>query len=129
MAAQRKSTRYSKKEPADLRQKIEELAQRIADKKERTQFVQVELERYTLKARHSHERLQALKVGALGVIDANERSKINAEIRDIERESSDILFKLATKRSDARRNARMIKECEEMLLAVREDMKKAREVS
>ena len=118
MAAQRKSARYSKKERADLQRNVDELAQKIADRKERTRVVQVEIELCTLRARHNRRRLQGLKVGVLGLEDVNERSKTKAEIEDIEREVNDSLFKLATKRSDARRNLGMIKECEEKLAII-----------
>ena len=105
----------AKKERADLQRDVEELAQRIADKKEYIQVIRVELERYTFRARHNRKRLQGLQVGALNLEDASERSKTNAEIKSLQREVDDTLFKLATKRSDARRNAQMIRECEEHL--------------
>ena len=126
MAAQRKSARYSKKERADLERNVDELAQKIADKKERTRVMQVEIELCTLRARHNRRRLQGLKVGVLGLEDVNERSKTKAEIEDIEREVSDTLFKLATKRSDARRNLKMVKECEEKLAVIQEALGSAR---
>ena len=118
MAARQKSARYSKKERADLQRNVEELAQRIADKKEHVQVMRVELERYTFRARHNQRRLQGLQVGALNLDDVNERSKTNAEIKSLQREVDDTLFKLAVKRSDARRNAQTIKECEEHLAVI-----------
>ena len=122
MSAKRKSARYSKKERVYLENEAEKLALLIADKKELTRVMQVALERYTLKARHNRRRLEGLKVRVFGFEDINERSKLNAEIQDIEREVNDILFTLATKRSDVRRNARVIEECEEKLAIIQKKL-------
>lgn len=111
--------RLTKKERAALKRTVKKLALAIADKKERTQWMRIELERCAFKARHNRTRLRGLRVGALGMEDANERSKANAEISAIEREVDDALFTIAKKRSDVRRNAKVIKECEEKLQEAR----------
>lgn len=116
--ASRKKTYLTKKERLYLLREVSKLALMIADKKERTEWMRVELERCAFKAQHNQKRLQGLKVGALGFEDANERSKVRAEINDIEREVGDSLFTIATKKSDVRRQMKLVEECEEKLLII-----------
>lgn len=118
-----KETRFTKKERGYLEREVPKLALMIADKKERTEWMRVELERCAFKARHNQKRLQGLHVGVLGLEDANERSKVRAEIQNIEREVGDSLFTIATKKSDVRRQMKLVKECEERLRIIQETLR------
>ncbi|MBI5469955.1 hypothetical protein HY968_01360 [Candidatus Kaiserbacteria bacterium] len=115
--ASRRKERFTKRQ---LLREVPKLALKIADAKELLQWASLEINRYARKARHNRERVRGLQVEALNVVDANKRSKVNAEISDIEREVGDMLFLIAEKRSKMRRRARVVKECEDKLRVVQE---------
>ena len=119
MNSRNKNNRLSRKERLKIEQEINTVGRNIADKKESMLLKRMQIEKLAARARDSHRLLQILSVRALGVEDANERSKINMEIVACEREASDCAFALATLRSDARRMAKLLQGLANQITAVR----------
>ena len=118
MEAQRKLVRLSEKERAEVGREIHEALQYIAEKKERVQWMRYEIEKRAAVVRESKHRLCSVQLDAISIEDANQRSKVNTEIRILERDIDDSAFALATLRPDTRRLSTLIQKLEAKLARV-----------
>jgi DNA mismatch repair ATPase MutL len=107
-----------------LKEEVEELALSIADRKEAICLLRVEIECASAEIHVMKQEIQGLRVRALDIEDANERSKANALIEALQKRVDDALFKLARYRSQNRRTLEHYNTLEERMAAMRRKLKK-----
>lgn len=116
---------HEKRSSVGKRRRTAAIARFIADTKEQARVLLVDIEKKTFAARRERARIEGMKMRLVGIEDANERSKTAVELAGAERQTSDLLFKLAEHRSHMRRLLRTCGECEEELARQRKRMQAA----